>query len=100
MAQASEFGQPLGQLDHRRMGRAGQHHVFDFAKLVDDGRIDTRVAVAEQIDPPARYGVEVAVSIHIDQPRALTARNRQWGCAFQLFHLRAGMPDRFARTRN
>ena len=82
------------------MGGARQHHVFDFAELVDDGRINARIAVAEQIDPPAGNGIQVAVSVLIDQPRALAARNRQWRRGLQVFHLGAGMPDGSTRACN
>ena len=93
MAQPGQCSQPLGQLHHRRMRRAGQHHMFDPAELIDDRGIDARIAMAEQVDPPAGYRVQITPSAGIDQPRPLAARDRQRRRGFQRFHLGAGVPD-------
>ena len=61
-------------------------------------RLDVRVAVAEQIDPPARNRVEIAPPFRSDQPRPLAARDRERRPSLQVLHLGTGVPDRGAGT--
>jgi hypothetical protein len=91
--------QSLGELDHRLMSQAGQHDVLELCELVDDGGIDCRVSVPEQVDPPGADCVEIAVTVEIVQPGAAAARDRNQRRRLVLFHLRARMPDRRAAAR-
>ena len=98
VAQPGQPGQPLRERHDRFVGGAGQHHMLDPAELVDDRGVDARIAVAEQIDPPARNRVKIAPPAGVDQPHPFAARNRQRRGGFQLFHLGAGVPDGSAGT--
>ena len=85
--------QALGQLDHRLMAEAGEDHVFQLVDLVLDALVDTRVGVAEYVDPPGTDGVEVALAFEVFQPYAFTAFDGHQRQLLVVFHLGAGMPQ-------
>src|ERR1700680_5350698 len=67
--------QALRELDHRLMGKAGQHDMLELRELVDDRGIDRRVSVPEQVDPPGADRVAIAVALEIVPPGAAAARD-------------------------
>ncbi len=69
--------QALGQLHRRRMRAAGQHDVFKRLQLLHERRVDRRIGVAEQVDPPRTDGVEIALAVGVDQPGAVSAGDGQ-----------------------
>ena len=76
------------------MRETGEHDVFKRVELFAQGRVDTRVAVAEEVDPPRADAIQIAPAVKVVQPGALTTRNRdQRQVVFVLLHLRARMPD-------
>ena len=60
--------------------------------LCVEGRVDVRVAVPEQVDPPGADGVEVAPAVEVLQPDALSATHWYERQPFMILHLCAGMP--------
>ena len=91
----SQCRQPLRQLDHRGVGETGQNDVFQPVQLILERGVDTRVSMAEQVDPPGADSVQVASIVEVVQPCAIPASDRyQRQCAgFVIFHLGAWMPD-------
>ena len=89
---ASACRQSLGQLHRRRVGTAGQHHVFQRVQLVLESGIDACVGVAEQIDPPGAGGVEVARAFEVFQPRPVRPRDGDRRHLAHALHLRARVP--------
>ena len=88
----SETIQPLGKTYGRFVSEAGEDHMFELAQLLRERRIDARVGMPEDIDPPGTHGVEIAFAVEILEPRSGTASNRDHGHGFMVLHLRAGMP--------
>ena len=84
--------EPLGELDHRPMREAGEHHVLELVELRGDRGADARIRVAEEIDPPRAHRVEIAAAVEIVEPRTLAARDRHERQRLVLLHLRARMP--------
>ena len=93
VAQAGQCGQAFGQLHHRRMGAASQHHVVELFHLIGHCSTDVRVAVPEQIDPPGADAVQVAAAIGVVQPGAAGAVNGQRWRGFVPLHGGARVPD-------
>ena len=90
----SERHQLLGQFHRRRMREAGQDHLFQLHRLCSDCAGDARFRVAEQIGPPAGYGVEVAATVAADQPCTFAALDRHQRQRVRVFaHLGAGVPE-------
>ena len=91
---AGEGGEALRQLDHRRVGETGEHHVLQGVELGFEGGADARVGVAEEIDPPGADAVQVTSPVHVEQPGAFTPGNRDEGELLVVLHLGAGVPHR------
>ena len=93
--------QPLGchidqafrEVDHRFMGEAGKHGVFQLLGLLVDGLVDAWVGVAEQVHPPGADRVNVAVAVKVVEPDALAALERNQRQGFVVLHLGTGVPD-------
>ena len=91
---AGQGGKALRQFDHRLLRETGEHDVLERVELFAQGRVDTRVAVAEKIDPPRADAVQIALAVKVVQPGPLAARDRdQRQIALVLLHLRARMPN-------
>ena len=75
------------------MGKARDQDVFEAIDLLADRRVDPRIRVAEQVDPPGADAVEVAPALEVFEPYALAARDRHERQLLVILHLRAGMPD-------
>src|SRR5579864_8713836 len=88
-----EYLETLGKFDGGLVRAPREHRVFERIELILQRRVDTRVGVAEQVDPPGADGVEIATAFLIVEPRAGTARDRDERKAFVMFHLGAGVPD-------
>ena len=88
-----DAGQALGELDHRTLRQAGEHHVLEIVELGCDRRVDLRMRVPEQVDPPRADGVEIAAAVEIVKPRTAAPRNRNQGPGLVPLHLRARVPD-------
>jgi hypothetical protein len=95
---AGERRQAFGQLDHRPMREAGEDDVLQFLELLAQRCIDSRVAVAEQVDPPGADAVQVTPAIEVVQPDTVATGDRHQRQALDrrrvLLHLCAGVPDR------
>ena len=85
--------QPLGQLDHRLMAEAGQHHVLELVELGLDPRADARIGMAEHVDPPGADRIQVALAVEVLQPDALAAADRDQWQLLVILHLRTGVPE-------
>src|SRR5690606_34508261 len=83
----------FGQLDHRLVGDAGEHHVFQAFQLLADARVDARVGVAEDIHPPGADRIQVTFAVEVLQPDTGGLTNRYQGQAFVILHLGAGVPQ-------
>ena len=94
-----ERRQSLGQLDDRAVGEAGEHHVLELGELRGQRRVDPRVGVAEQVDPPRSDRIEVAAPVVVVEPGPGRARDRDRRRLLVLLHLRAGVPDRIAAAQ-
>ena len=84
--------QPLGETYRRLVGEAGEYDMFEFAQLRDEGRIDARIGMPEEIDPPGTHRIEIALAVKILEPGAGTAPDRDHRQGFMVLHLRAWMP--------
>ena len=99
-AMVGQRRQPFRQLDHRRMGKPGQHGVFEGVELLVQGGVDAWVGVAEQVGPPRADAVEKTPTVEIVQPGPFAAGDRNQGeiarrrAIAVVAHLRARMPDR------
>ncbi len=86
--------QGFGQFQARLVREAGEDHVFQLVRLLRDGGGDARLAMAEQVRPPARDCVEIALSVHALQPDPAPPPYRQQGQGVGVFgHLRARVPE-------
>ena len=94
-----EGGQALGQFDHRLMGEAGEHHVFERIELLAQCRLDARMTVAEQVDPPRTDGVQNSIAVKIVQPHTLGTAHRHQRHQLVVFHLCARVPARAQAAR-
>ena len=56
-------------------------------------RVDARIRVAEQVDPPRADGIEIPAAVVLVQPDARATRDRQHRQPLVVLHLRARMPD-------
>ena len=75
------------------MGEAGQHGVLQGVELLVQGRVDARVGMAKQVDPPRADGVQVTMTIVVMQPRALGVVDSDQGHGFVVLHLGTRVPD-------
>jgi len=64
-AAGAEVGATLGPIDDGYETFFGEQHVLEFAQLGDDGRVDARMAMTEQVHPPGAHRVEIAPAIEI-----------------------------------
>ena len=90
---AGTFGQLLGQGDHRLVREAGQHRVLELVELILQRRIDARIGVAEQVDPPRADRIQITLAVGVVQPDAATVADGDQRHRFMVLHLRAWMPD-------
>ncbi|MOA44328.1 hypothetical protein D3C78_1665940 [compost metagenome] len=74
------------------MGETGQHDVIELLELIAQGRLDVRMVVAKQVDPPGADAVEVTPAFEVMQPYAFGFGDGHEGLGFVLFHLCAGVP--------
>src|SRR5262245_16034134 len=74
------------------MREASKHHMLQLRELLRQCGIDARIGMSEQIHPPRADRIEIATSLEIEQPCALTARDGHERQRLVLFHLRAWMP--------
>src|SRR5207253_7301039 len=63
------------------------------SELLHQRRIDARVAVPQQVDPPGADRIEDAAAFEIVEPDPFGAADRYERQRFVVLHLRAGMPD-------
>ncbi len=91
-ARRRQGNQPLGQTYGRFVSESGEDHVLELPQLFGERRIDARVGMPEEIDPPGAHGIEIAFAVEILEPRPRTASNRDHRQGFVVLHLRAGMP--------
>ncbi|OIQ70594.1 hypothetical protein GALL_477910 [mine drainage metagenome] len=91
---AGQLRQALGQFDGRLVGAASQHDMRQAVELVLERRIDARIGMAEQIDPPGAVCVEVAATRIVEQPWALATHDGERQQLRGALHLRARVPDR------
>ena len=68
--------------------------MLELAELRGDRGADARLAVAEQVHPPRRHGVEDALPVEVLEPHAFGARDRHERQRLVRLHLRARVPDR------
>lgn len=68
--------------------------MLQLIKLVEEGRIDSAVAVTEQVYPQRTGGIEVTLSVHSIEPRAFAPTDRDQRQGLVLLHLCAEVPDR------
>jgi hypothetical protein len=92
MAQAGQRAQPFGEFHHRLVREAGQHDVVQRVQLLAQRRLDVRMAVAEQVDPPGADAVQVAPAFKVVQPHAFGARDGHGRLRLVQLHLRARVP--------
>ena len=91
---AGQGRETLRQCNGRLMREAGQDHVLEPLKLRADSRIDSRIGVSEQIDPPGADRVQVAPAFEVVQPWSAAMRYGHHRQPFVQLHLGARMPDR------
>ena len=88
-----EGAQTLREFDDWLVCAAGEHGVFEGVELVFQRCIDTRIGMAEQVDPPGADCVQIAVVRAIVEPRALASCDRDQRQTLVVLHLGAGVPD-------
>ncbi len=93
VAKAGARREALRQLDHRRMGQARQHDVFDAVHLRVNGRLDARLVMPEQIDPPGTDAVEKTTTLRIEKPHPVATHDFQRRRVGVTLHLRAWVPN-------
>ena len=75
------------------MGEVNKDNMFQRIKLLFDGSVDIRVAVAQQVAPPAADNIQITVAVWIIKVRACRMVDNDGRQCFVIFHLRTGMPD-------
>src|SRR5258708_13525332 len=88
----SELRETPGELDCRRVREAREHHVLQRSELLHQRRVDARVAVPEQVDPPRADRVEDAAAFEIVDPEPFGATDLHERQRFVGLHLRSRMP--------
>ena len=79
----------LRQLDHRAVREPREQACGKVSSCARTRRVDARIRVAEEIDPPRAHRVEIAAPVEVDEPRAVAARDRNDGsvsCTFIWVH--------------
>ena len=84
--------QTLGEQDGGLVRATGEHRVFERVELIFQRCIDTRIRVAEQVDPPRADGIEIAMAVVVVEPRALAASDGHERRALVMLHLRTRVP--------
>src|SRR5918992_3915006 len=69
--------------------------MFECLELVADRRVDSRLAVPEQVDPPRADRIEEAPAVEVIEPGALSALDGYERQELMMLHLRARVPHRF-----
>ena len=75
------------------MGKTSQQHMFQCFQLPGESRVDARIGMTKQVDPPGADGIKVAVTLEILEPYALAGFDRDDRERLVVLHLRAGMPQ-------
>ncbi len=75
------------------MAEARQNDMLQFIELRLDGGVNTRIRMAEQVDPPGTDGIDIAVALKILQPDPLPPPDRDHRQGFVVFHLSARVPE-------
>jgi len=78
------------------MREAGQHGVFEPVELVFQCRVDARIGMPEQIDPPRTDGVQITPPVGVVQPGPAAVADRHQRHGFMVLHLGAGVPHAVA----
>ena len=86
-------GELLGQVHCRPMAEPGQQDMLELLRLAGDPAADVGIGMAEEVDPPAADGIEIAPSVEIVKPDPLGTLDGDQGEGFMVFHLGAGVPD-------
>ena len=94
-AMRGDRGQPLGEHHRRLVREAGQKYVLEPSELRGERGVDTRVGVAEQVDPPRADRVQIAPPVVVVEPGARAACDRHHRQPLVVLHLGAGVPDDF-----
>ena len=76
VAQTGKFGETLGKFDHRLVGKACEHHMFEIFKLVFQRRVDAWIGMTEKIYPPRRDRIEITLTLEVDQPGTIATSDR------------------------
>ena len=88
-----ERAEAFGEFDGRFVRAAGEHGVFERVELIFQRRVDARIGVAEQVDPPGADGIQITMTGAVVEPCALAARDRDERQALVVLHLGARVPD-------
>ena len=87
-------GERFGQFDGRFMREAREDHMLQLPDLLNQRRVESRVGMAEQVDPPGTDRVQVPIAVEVLQPHAFAAAYRDHRqIRLVILHLRAGVPD-------
>ena len=105
----SEVGQPVGQFDRLRVRVGPQREEGEFARLLERGLGEFTAAVPGLHDEQAGEPVQVALAVHVEDPRAVAAHDRRHGRVRvgrqlgevhpQVFARRVGQPVASGRWR-
>ena len=77
------------------MGKTRENDVLELIELILQRGFNARIIVAEQINPPGTYAIQIAPPIKIVQPYTIAALNGDQRQLFVRLHLRAGVPHGF-----
>ena len=88
-----ERRQPLRELDRGAMGEIRKDDVLELIQLRRNPRIDLLVRMPEEIRPPRADDIEIALSVHVVEPRPLCVVDHHRRQLLIVLHLRTRMPD-------
>ena len=88
-----ERRQPLRELDRGAMGEIRKDDVLEPIQLRRNPRIDLLVRMPEEIRPPRADDIEIALSVHVVEPRPLCVVDHHRRQLLIVLHLRTRMPD-------
>ena len=88
-----DLGQTLCQGDSGFMGKTCKENMFEGFQLVFKRRVNGRMGMTKEVDPPGADGIEITVSLKVLEPDPEGPFYGDGGPLFVVLHLGTGVPE-------